>query len=252
MRLAERVRHRSRQEEGLGYADIAERIRKAIPKKYGLGKKIASERDLAAEFGVNRHTVRRALRELEAQGLISTVHGSGSIVVRQRMEHSVTYNTRFTTSAELAGIAAKTEVVGVEQPLAPEDAKVAKALVGKAKPTGKIVTVRYANSVPVCWIRHVIFGRDVRDLAEGFSGGSLHEWVYRKWGIALCRRESRVSAEKANAADIQLLFVPRDLPILCANSVNIDARTGELVEISLTRFRSDAVDLRFVMPDVAS
>jgi GntR family phosphonate transport system transcriptional regulator len=250
--MQKRIRRKSRPKEALGYADVAERIRKAIPNKYGPGKKIASERDLAAEFGVNRHTVRHALQQLEAQGLISTVHGSGSIVVRQRLERCVTHNLRFTTSAELAGMSATTEVISVEQALPGAEAKVVKSLVGTAKPTGQIVTVRYLNSVPVAWIRHVIFGRDVRDLAEGFPGGSLHDWIDRKWGIRLRRQETRMSADRASAADIQLLFVPRDLPIFCAKGVNIDAETGELVEVSLSRNRSDAIEFRFEMPDVAS
>ena len=53
------------------YPRIAGAIRKKIEdREYPLGSKIPSERELAAEFYVNRMTVRRALSILESEGLI--------------------------------------------------------------------------------------------------------------------------------------------------------------------------------------
>jgi len=230
--------------ESLGYAEIADIIRRSIPSKYRPGSRIGSERDLAVEFGVNRHTVRRALTELEAQGVISIVHGSGSIVSRQRMEHRVSYETRFTASAELAGISAATKVLGGAALPTREELVIARAL-SNAEPTGKLTTVRYANGVPVCWIRHLFFDCDVKALAETYKSGSLHQHIAKKYGTRLRRQESRVSADKATATDVRLLFVPRTLAILCSNSLNVNAKTGAPVELSITRFRSDAVELRF-------
>lgn len=231
-------------DESLGYLEIADLIRRSIPGKYRIGEKIDSERVLATELGVNRHTVRRALQKLETQGVISTVHGAGSVVVRKPLEHRITFNTRFTASAELAGVAARTEVVAVAQPLTVAELALAREMAGRA-PAGKIVTLRHANGHPVCWIRHLFFGLDVDELAARFTGGSLHEHLDRLFGLRLRRSESRVSADKANPTDIGLLQVPRDLPILCTNGLNVDTATGVAVELSLTRFRSDAVDLRF-------
>lgn len=228
----------------LGYAEIANLISRSIPAKYAVGEKIASERVLAAELGVNRHTVRRALQKLETQGVISTVHGAGSVVVRRPMEHRIMFNTRFTASAELAGVSARTEVIAAPAALTAAEIRVARQVAGKA-PSAKIVTLRYANDVPVCWIRHLFFGLDVERLGAAFRAGSLHEHIDRLFGIRLRRRESYVSADKANPTDIRLLLVPRDLPILCTNGLNVDAVAEVPVELSLTRFRSDAVDLRF-------
>ncbi len=230
--------------QSLGYLEIADLIRRSIPGKYSIGEKIASERVLAAELGVNRHTVRRALQKLETQGVISTVHGAGSVVVHKPMEHRITFNTRFTVSAELAGAAARTKVIEALTPPGKAESRLARQIAG-ATPSAKIVTLRYANGLPVCWIRHLLFGLDGEKLADAFKGGSLHEHIDRLFDIRLRRRESHVSADKASAADIRLLLVPRDLPILCTNGLNVNAVTGTPVELSLTRFRSDAVELRF-------
>jgi DNA-binding FadR family transcriptional regulator len=45
--------------------------------RIGPGDRLASERDLAADLGVGRTSVREALRVLEVLGLIRTATGSG-------------------------------------------------------------------------------------------------------------------------------------------------------------------------------
>lgn len=56
----------------------AGRVRAAILRgELAPGERLPPERDLAASFGVNRGTLRAALRELELGGLLSVLHGSG-------------------------------------------------------------------------------------------------------------------------------------------------------------------------------
>lgn len=50
---------------------------KALP----VGSRLPTEGSLATEFGVSRPTVRAALRELEALGMLETRHGVGSFVL---------------------------------------------------------------------------------------------------------------------------------------------------------------------------
>nr|WP_170141044.1 GntR family transcriptional regulator [Allonocardiopsis opalescens] len=63
------------------YAQIAEVLRQRIATKELVpGQPFPSESALSAEFSVARNTVRRALAELEAEGLTRTVPGTGRIV----------------------------------------------------------------------------------------------------------------------------------------------------------------------------
>lgn len=46
------------------------------------GQKLPAVRQLASQLGINLHTVRAAYRKLEAEGMVATRHGSGTIVLQ--------------------------------------------------------------------------------------------------------------------------------------------------------------------------
>jgi GntR family phosphonate transport system transcriptional regulator len=62
---------------------------------YPAGAKLPAEAELAARFGVNRHTVRRALSELQSRGTISIERGRGTFVTSSRLTYPVSQRTRF-------------------------------------------------------------------------------------------------------------------------------------------------------------
>ena len=65
------------------YQQVAATIERAIAEgRYQPGQRLASERDLAEEFGVSRPTVRRAVIALEIRGLLESRQGSGVYVRR--------------------------------------------------------------------------------------------------------------------------------------------------------------------------
>jgi DNA-binding GntR family transcriptional regulator len=63
------------------YSEIAATLRERVASgEYAPGASLPSEAALCAEFGVVRNTVRRALAELEQEGLIETSPGRGRVV----------------------------------------------------------------------------------------------------------------------------------------------------------------------------
>lgn len=68
----------------LGSADIAALLRREITKgNYKLHDKLPASRDLSAEFGVARNTLRDALSQLEREQYVETRRGSGTYVTFQ-------------------------------------------------------------------------------------------------------------------------------------------------------------------------
>ena len=65
------------------YEQVRQSLASAIASgEYGPGDKLPSETTLAAEMGVNRLTVRRAIEELSRAGLVQSRQGSGTYVAR--------------------------------------------------------------------------------------------------------------------------------------------------------------------------
>lgn len=62
-------------------AQISEELRSELAAgEYRPGAKLPTEVELGQRFGVSRPTVRNAIRELEALGLVTTRHGAGTFV----------------------------------------------------------------------------------------------------------------------------------------------------------------------------
>jgi len=63
------------------HEDVAEQLRDAIlDGRYAPGTKLPPERELAQEFGVNRTSVREAIKVLEGLGLVTVRQGDGATV----------------------------------------------------------------------------------------------------------------------------------------------------------------------------
>src|ERR1700749_1825463 len=72
------------------YRKVAARLTERITDRtLPTGERLPGELELARQFGVNRSTVREALRELESNGLLTRQRGSKCMVVA-RPNHDVT------------------------------------------------------------------------------------------------------------------------------------------------------------------
>ncbi len=66
------------------YQQVADRLMTAITKgNYEVGKRLPSERELAAKFNVSRPTIREAVIALELAGTVEVRNGSGVYVIEQ-------------------------------------------------------------------------------------------------------------------------------------------------------------------------
>ena len=65
------------------YQDLARHLMEALASgQYPVGSRLPAERELTAQYGVSRPTVREAIIALEVQGLVEVRVGSGAYVIR--------------------------------------------------------------------------------------------------------------------------------------------------------------------------
>jgi GntR family phosphonate transport system transcriptional regulator len=224
------------------YLQIRRLLEREIQEFRRPGDLLPSEAELAERFGVNRHTLRRAIDHLIAQGLVERRHGRGSVVLDRPIAYGLNAGSRFTETLESLGHRAESRLL--RKLAIPAQGGVARRLdLAPGASVAWIETLRLVDDRPFCVISHFLPTARVPAFLETYAGGSLHQHLRDAHGISVLRRESFVSAALPQGEDASLLAMPRHQPVLRVKSLNVDLRDGAPVEYCLTRFRADCMQL---------
>lgn len=86
------------------WQSIADTLRAEISRGiWRPGNQLPPEAELAARFGVNRHTLRRATQSLAEEGLLYSRRGAGVFIAAAPVEYRLGERVRFHRNIELAG-----------------------------------------------------------------------------------------------------------------------------------------------------
>lgn len=93
------------------YRQIAQHLERDVLNQYAPGDMLPSENEMADRFGVNRHTLRRAIDLLVADGLLERQHGRGVFVINNQIDYPLGSDTRFTENLTAMGASTGGRVV---------------------------------------------------------------------------------------------------------------------------------------------
>jgi Transcriptional regulators len=131
------------------HAQIVEAFRKAIREGHlKAGDRLPSEPELVAWLGVSRATIRQAMAELIAEGLIYRYQGRGTFVAPRKFEHPLQRLVSFSEDIRSRGMEPGSRILFLGQ--IPADAEVAAHLrIPPGKTVLRIYRLRLANDQPV-------------------------------------------------------------------------------------------------------
>lgn len=210
--------------------------------RYRPGDKLPSEAALAARFGVNRHTLRRAIADLAERGHLHSRRGSGVFVTQGPTDYPIGRRVRFHQNLRAAGRLPQRQTLSQQTRAA--DAREAEAL---EIPKGTLVHVNegltLADTQPMAIYRSVF-------PADRFPGlldilAELHSVTQSlaRFGISdYTRSTTRLTAKRATATQALQLRCREGDPVLRTVSVNVDA-DNRPVEYGHTWFAGDRVTL---------
>lgn len=225
------------------YAQIASRLEQVVLDQYSAGDGLPSEGDLATLFGVNRHTLRRAVDELVEAGLLERRHGLGIFVLDTQLDYRIGQATRFTANLAALGFMPENRIL--RQQSLPAIPRVAQRLaIGEGDAVNWIETLRLVDTHGLCLISHFVPAARFPDLLERFESGSLHALLRAEYGCEVRRSESLVTAMLPQGDDARMLSMPQNRPVLRIKSINVDVRDDTPVEYAIARFRADRIQLR--------
>ena len=220
---------------------VADEIREMIA---GGADKLPVETELAARFGVNRHTVRRALSVLAAEGLVRSERGRGTFVERapQRLVYPVGARTRFTENVSRQARQPAGRLIGATRELA--DARLAREFgLPPRAPLHRLETLHVADGVPLSvgtvWFPAERFANIVTAYAET---GSVTKALAAHGVEDYRRKQTRIGAERVSRADAEHLACPPDAIVIVTESANYDSAETP-IQVSRSRFLADRVEL---------
>lgn len=209
---------------------------------YAPGAKLPSEAELSARFGVNRHTVRRALAGMAETGLVHARRGAGVFVAGRPMDYPLGRRTRLHQNLAASGRSATRATLLLDTRQAGVREAAALAL-----PEGTEVHVyegiSFADGLPLAVFRSVFPAARFPGLLEVLRETQSVTQALAAEGLAdYTRAETRLTAKRATATQALHLRIREGDPILRSVAINVDAG-GRPVEYGHTWFAGDRVTL---------
>lgn len=224
------------------YIQISTALRRDIQSFYRAGEMLPSESELAALYSVNRHTLRRAVDELVADGIVERQHGRGVCVLAPTIDYCIGQRTRFTENLETLGVTTDSKIIR-KQIINVQGGVADHLKLGAGGQVLFLETLRSVDTKPFCLISHYLPFPKYERVFEQYHGGSLHLFLENYFGIKLQRKQSLISTALPEAEDARVLNMPKNLPVLRVKSVNVSQECQTPVEYVVTRFRGDAAQL---------
>jgi GntR family phosphonate transport system transcriptional regulator len=216
--------------------------------EHGEGSTLPAAALIAERYGVNRHTVRQALRYLQDLGLVTVERGRGTIVRGQRFPYRLGRRVSFRTNFGAAGIDAAGDVI--ESSIGSASAELAQQLhLGEGSRVWEIRTLSRAAGVAVStsvhWLGVERFPNFDRRLVAARASITA---AFATYGISdYIRLSTRLSARAATRDEARLLGLPRAAPVL--QSAAIDGlEDGTPLQVVVGAFAGERVEMVLEQP----
>ncbi|NIZ15290.1 phosphonate metabolism transcriptional regulator PhnF [Phaeobacter sp. HF9A] len=210
--------------------------------RYATGEKLPAEAQLATRFGVNRHTVRRALAQMAEQGLVHARRGAGVFVAARPTDYPVGKRIRFHQNIRRAGRVPRKKLLLLEARAA--DSREADAL--ELEPGDPVLVyegLSYADDHPVALARAVFPAARLPGIQAALEETASITEALKACGVAdYPRRETRITAKLATATQALHLRISEGAPILRTTGISVDLN-GVPIEFGRTWFAGDRVTL---------
>lgn len=221
--------------------DLRERISSG---QYRAGDMIPAEAELVSTYGVSRVTVRKALDNMTAQGLLQRVAGVGTFVKTQVIRKKVPQLLGFTDEITQMGMTPSTKVLAFELIHVPKQLYPI-LQIEKDEMVYYIQRVRYANEVPFLFETSYMSARLYPDVSLKILNGSKYRYVEDTLGLKIAYNEHSVTPILPSAEVVKLFGLEEDQPIIqVANTTYLE--NGQVLDFTEQVYNSPKYQLRYI------
>lgn len=207
------------------------------------GDRLPSERDLSEALGVNRLTLRRALRSLENQGLITRRPGRGTHVAAPKIERQAARLVSFTRGMQQRGFVPGTRLLSVDH--LPAHAALAALLqIGTGAPVCVIHRLRTLNREPVLLEQYTFPEERFPGLERhDLENNAIYALLEQAYGVRVGRARQSLEPVAAGEYESEALGIPVGAPLMLEQRLSFD-EDNRPVEHGRDLYRGDR--FRFV------
>ncbi|MGW1676352.1 GntR family transcriptional regulator [Saccharopolyspora sp. NPDC002376] len=217
------------------HAQLREILRELASDELLPGSPVPSERDLAVRYGVSRLTVREAVGQLVAEGLLVRVRGKGTFTTRPRVDSQL-HLASFTEDMLRRGMHPETVLLESAEAVPPEDTATALGL-APGEPAHWLHRLRKADGAPMAVERGWYPAGPLPGLLERDLTDSMYTLLDRHYDVRLETGTQTVLAEGADADTARLLGVRPGSPVLVFR--RISTAQGRPIEDMTSWYRGD-------------
>ena len=157
------------------YIQIHNQLRENIENgHWKVGQKIPAERELAAEFGVSRMTLRQAIQTLVDEGVLERRVGSGTFVASRKVQDKMAGVTSFTELMIAAGKKPSSKTISYHL-TTPSQSEIERLKLEPDERVLRMERIRYGNEIPICYEVATVPAK----LVENFSKTEITSSFYR-------------------------------------------------------------------------
>lgn len=223
------------------YLQISRWLRELIQSgRFKTGDKLPSEIELSVMCSVNRNTLRQAIAELVADGMLIKKRGTGTFVTSTEpvaLTHKLTRISSFRDDLREIGAKEKTRLLkkGLQQAPAP----VARALVlSEQCSVVAIRRLRMGNGIPLIYEESFLQADLFAGILKHNLTGSMYELLSEKFNVVLARSEQSIRAVNFNRQIAGYLSVPAKSAGFFMQSLTFDENNIP-IELLYSYYRGD-------------
>lgn len=208
------------------WRQIADALKTEIQdRRYTDSGRLPGEIELAARFGVNRHTLRQAVAALQLEGLVRIEPGRGTFVQHDVLDYRLTERTRFNENLLQQGLLPGRQLLTARSVTAPERAAQALGL-PKGSLTLMVQTLNEANGEPIGLATAYYPKQRFDGLLEMLSSDQSTSDILKHFGVQdYVRKLSRIGTKMPDDETARLLGQPNSRPLLWVESTDVDLET---------------------------
>ncbi len=208
--------------------------------RYKKGEKLPSEIELSKICSVNRNTLRQAISELVAEGILRKEKGTGTFVASSApvaLKHKLRQISSF--GDDLNGIGIKEKTIILSKRIEEATDHVAKALIlGSNTKVIVVRRLRTGNDIPFIYEESYLPGNMFKDILEMDLTGSMYKILAEHFHSVLARSEQRIRALNLKGKIATYLDIPDNSAGLYMESVTFNENNIP-IEVLCAYYRGD-------------